>query len=72
MNEADNSNIRKNQKNMNPICPFVQKPHKDCYCLDMNSRKVRNVIYYCQGNFGKCKIYKKLLKEKQHAQDTDC
>ena len=52
------------------VCPFIHNPHEDCYCVDMNSRKVRGAIYYCQENFKKCEIYKKLLKEKQHAQDT--
>ena len=54
------------------LCPFVQNPHKDCHCVDMNSRKVNDAIYYCQKNFKKCKIYKRLLKERQHAQDTGC
>ncbi|WDN89363.1 hypothetical protein BuS5_02331 [Desulfosarcina sp. BuS5] len=69
MNGTDNSN---NQKKLDRICPFIQNPHKDCHCVDMNSRKVNDVIYYCQKNFKKCKIYKRLLKERQHAQNTGC
>ncbi len=71
-NEAEKNNNRKNQKKRDSICPFVQNSHKGCHCVDMNSRKVNDAIYYCQENFKKCEIYKRLLKERQHAQDTDC
>jgi len=44
------------------LCPFLQKPHDDCYIVNMGSLQVEAVIYYCSRNFEKCEIYKKQMK----------
>ncbi|MBI3600268.1 MAG: hypothetical protein HY097_06465 [Nitrospinae bacterium] len=45
------------------LCPFVQNPHDDCYCVGTNSSKVMPMIYYCGENFKECKIYENLSEK---------
>ena len=40
-------------------CPLVQDPLKDCFCFEMDSRKVEKAMHYCGGNFEQCEIYNK-------------
>ncbi|NIA11818.1 MAG: hypothetical protein GWP10_19360 [Nitrospiraceae bacterium] len=42
------------------VCPFVASPSKDCYCVEMNSDRIRNVVKFCMGNYLECKIYRRL------------
>jgi len=44
------------------LCPFVQNPHDDCYCLNASRSKIMPMIYYCVENFNDCKIYENLSK----------
>ena len=41
------------------FCPFLKKPFDDCLCVDMNSQKTFDVLYYCRVNFEECEIYQK-------------
>jgi hypothetical protein len=39
-------------------CPFVASRFDECYCKNMNSQKIVNVVHYCMRNFETCDIYK--------------
>ena len=52
------------------ICPFIRKPDKDCYCVNINSSKVISVLDYCGGAFKKCHIYKRLMEKGKSAEST--
>ena len=39
-------------------CPFIKKSFRECYCMDMNSLRTDDAIYYCGLNFTQCPIYK--------------
>ena len=43
-------------------CPFIQHPSKACYCYEMNSSKVPNVLKYCNAEFNLCFVFNKLKK----------
>jgi len=45
------------------LCPFTAKPDKDCYCVNVNSNKVKNILDYCGGDFKECSVYKRLILE---------
>jgi len=53
--------VEKNKKP--PLCPFTAKPDKDCYCVNVNSNKVKNILDYCGGDFKECPVYKRLILE---------
>lgn len=40
------------------FCPLVENPYEDCYCNNLKSQTIQNIIYYCGNNFEKCDIYK--------------
>ncbi len=39
------------------LCPLVDKLLEDCYCTEMDSSKIQNVVAYCCGNFKACRKY---------------
>jgi hypothetical protein len=45
------------------ICPFVNDPGPDCFCLEMNSRNIETVIRFCSGDYEACTIYQKQMKK---------
>ncbi len=47
------------------LCPLIENPHEDCYILTLDSLKVEAAIYYCGGNYKKCALYQKLVKERK-------
>ena len=48
------------------LCPFIGGQDKDCYCLEMTSLKVINVIKFCGDRYTLCLIYQKKIKEKNN------
>ena len=38
-------------------CPFIGNSFPQCYCMDMNSLRIDDAIYYCGKNFTLCPIY---------------
>ncbi len=42
------------------LCPFIQNPDNNCYCIDIDSSKVVPILYYCGWNFERCENYKKI------------
>lgn len=42
------------------ICPFVEKPFDECYCVKLTSWNIESAIYYCGEHFEQCSLYKKI------------
>jgi len=40
------------------FCPLLQNPYECCYCNNLRSQTIQNIIYYCGNNFEECDIYK--------------
>jgi hypothetical protein len=72
LNERSNQDDRKNHKSLKRICPFVEDPHDDCYCFNMNSHNIRLAIHYCQQNFEECKVYKRISKDGPLGKPLSC
>jgi hypothetical protein len=46
-------------------CPLVGRRYDECYCKNMTSQKIANVVHYCMRNFEACEIYKKKMAAKE-------
>ncbi len=46
------------------LCPFIDDPHPDCYCVDMDSMKISLLLRYCRENYRQCEVYQKILRER--------
>lgn len=59
-----------NPSNMEPkmfkVCPFVNDPLENCYCLDMTSRNIDKVLQYCSGDYEQCAIYIESRNQRPH------
>jgi len=40
------------------ICPLVENPLSDCYCLKMGSQDIEKAVYFCNKNYKTCEIFK--------------
>jgi len=54
-------------------CPLVACRFDECYCKNMNSQKIVNVVHYCMRNYEACEIYKAktALKDLNGIQSVD-
>ncbi len=41
------------------MCPILDNPEPDCYCVNLTSLNVQLAIQYCLRNFRECPIYKR-------------
>ncbi len=41
------------------LCPNIDKPFDNCYCISTSSLYAEATIYYCGGNYKDCEIYAK-------------
>jgi len=41
------------------LCPNIEKPFDNCYCISTSSLYAEATIYYCGGNYKDCEIYAK-------------
>jgi hypothetical protein len=58
-------NLSKKNHNRNYQCPFLRKPEKDCYCINMDSQeKIMAAINYCNGIYEECEVYKNLMRKR--------
>jgi hypothetical protein len=39
------------------ICPFMNHPFPDCYCVRSEPLYIDKVLSLCGGNYGRCDIY---------------
>lgn len=63
--------------NMDPtkfqVCPLVDNPRHDCYCLAMTRHNIEKMVRYCSGDYEQCAIYRKSPKKRPHtSQETQC
>lgn len=40
------------------LCPHLNEPFDDCYCVKMSSQDIERAVYLCSKNFQMCDIYK--------------
>ena len=45
----------------NNFCPLVNNPEADCFCLDLTSAGIIQILSYCKNNYKKCRIYQKVI-----------
>ena len=38
-------------------CPFIKYSYEFCYCTNMGSQDINNVLYYCGEHFCECRFY---------------
>jgi len=53
------------------ICPFMNKPFADCYCLRSGQFYIDNVLTLCGANYESCKIYLANATERTTANGPD-
>jgi len=41
------------------MCPYLDDPDSDCYCMNLNSQTVESVIHYCGGMFKECEFFRR-------------
>ena len=39
------------------MCPILDYPQPNCYCIDMTSMKIPYAVKYCLRDFRECEIY---------------
>ncbi len=49
--------------NRPPKCPLLSAPQAECYCVNLGSLTTEAVVYYCGGNYDKCRIYQDYLAQ---------
>jgi len=49
------------EKTLDGVCPFVSSPSEDCYCVKMNSDKIKDVAEFCIGKYLGCRVYERLV-----------
>ena len=54
--------------NSRKSCPFIRDLDEDCYCVNMTSLKVLDVIRFCSGQYELCPIYQKKIIDKDNRQ----
>jgi hypothetical protein len=49
--------------NRGKMCPVLDDPQPNCYCIDMTSMKILYAVKYCLRDFRACEIYQRLFKK---------
>ena len=44
------------------MCPLLENPQPDCYCLKLNSRNIPKAVHYCLRDFRDCPIYQRFME----------
>jgi hypothetical protein len=44
------------------MCPVLDDPDPDCYCLNMTSLEIPKAVQYCLKDFRQCPIYKNKME----------
>ena len=61
--------VFKEQQNMDDfnmrgkMCPVLDDPQPNCYCMDMTSMTIPYAVKYCLRDFRACKIYQSVSKK---------
>ena len=43
------------------MCPVLDNPEPDCYCLNLTSLEIPKAVQYCLRDFRQCPIYKNYM-----------
>ena len=43
------------------LCPVLESPEPDCYCLNLSSQAISLAVRFCIRNFRECPIYKRCM-----------
>jgi len=49
--------------NEDKMCPILNNPQPNCYCIDMTSMKIPYAVKYCLQDFRQCDIYQRVFKK---------
>ena len=44
------------------MCPLLENPEPDCYCLSLSSRNIPKAVHFCLRDFRECPIYKRSME----------
>ena len=44
------------------LCPLLENPQPDCYCLSLSSLNIPKAVHYCLRDFRKCPIYQRFME----------
>jgi hypothetical protein len=44
------------------LCPLIEELGDECFCSDLRSQNVEAAIFYCNGNFEECEIYRRKMR----------
>jgi hypothetical protein len=44
------------------MCPLLENPAPDCYCIDLTSLKIPYAVKYCLRDFRECDIFQRVFK----------
>ena len=43
------------------LCPVLDSPEPDCYCMNLTSRTIPLAVQYCLRDFRTCPIYQRFM-----------
>ena len=44
------------------LCPLLENPQADCYCLKLNSLNIPKAVHFCLRDFRECPIYQRYME----------
>ena len=47
------------------MCPVLDNPEPDCYCLNMTSLEIPKAVQFCLRDFRQCPIYKNYMGQSE-------
>ena len=50
------------------VCPLVIDPQPDCYCNQLTSQRIVQIVSFCCDRFHECVIYRRLQAGSQRDQ----
>jgi hypothetical protein len=57
--------LQKDTAEMKKLCPVIHSPRKDCYCYEINSGKVQDVLRYCNACYELCPVFQSIKTGKE-------
>ena len=63
--KSEKNGLRK--KRNDAFCPFIGSPTEECYCVEMSSSSIPLAIQYCQDQYPRCPIYRRIIASEANA-----
>jgi hypothetical protein len=54
------------------MCPVLDNPEPDCYCMLLSSLDVPRAVQFCLRDFRQCPIYKRHMGYPDYGQEEGC